>query len=152
MADLHDQVAKLQSDVTGTKQGSTVRTTTAVAPNPAVSDVPAAVSGANGGGSSAAVGSSTALGANVAVVSKAVGAGGGVADGPHNETELTDVDVPSQARAQLPADMVKAPWERLELPALASPELLVGPAPQVLPAPLDLPVRQVQPELQVSQV
>jgi CheY-like chemotaxis protein len=44
------------------------------------------------------------------------GAAAVAADADVDDTELADIEVPSQDRPQLSADLVKAPWERLELP------------------------------------
>jgi CheY-like chemotaxis protein len=48
---------------------------------------------------------------------------------PAEDTELADIEVPSQDRPQLSADLVKAPWERLELPAPDSEDDAPGDSP-----------------------
>jgi CheY-like chemotaxis protein len=88
MADLHDQVTALRTDVDALRNTGPVRIPGA---NRVAADVRVAVSAGYGSDSASS--------------------------GPANDTELTDVAVPSPARPLLPADMVKAPWERLELPA-----------------------------------
>jgi CheY-like chemotaxis protein len=90
MADLHDQVTALRRDVDALRQGTPLRI--AAGPNRVTKDIP------------------------VSVTSGAAA----VAANPVDDTELADIEVPSQDRPQLSADLVKAPWERLELPAQES--------------------------------
>ncbi|HEX4702641.1 MAG TPA: response regulator [Pseudonocardiaceae bacterium] len=115
MADLHDQVTALRKDVDALRVAGPGRISGA---SRVAADIPVAVA-------------ASSYGANVA------------SNGPANDTELTDVDVPSPARPLLPADMAKAPWERLELPAQDQDPVDEPAAPQaglsVVPGPDDLP-------------
>jgi CheY-like chemotaxis protein len=104
MADLHDQVTALRKDVDALRQGAPLRI--AASPNRVTKDIPVSVTS---------------------------GAATVPAD-PDDDTELADVAVPSQDRPPLSADLVKAPWERLEVPA---PELEDG-APEDGPAGLSV--------------
>jgi CheY-like chemotaxis protein len=52
-----------------------------------------------------------------------------VAADPVDDIELADIEVPSQDRPQLSADLVKAPWERMELPAQESGDDAPGDSP-----------------------
>jgi CheY-like chemotaxis protein len=102
MADLHDQVAALRRDVDGLRGLAPARigvSNRLGVSNRVVKEVPVPVTGSSAGSAWTPPG-----------------------DEPANDTELTDVEVPSQTRTPLPADMVKAPWERLELTSKDAPE------------------------------
>jgi CheY-like chemotaxis protein len=87
MADLHDQVTALRKDVDALRQGAPLRI--AAGSNRVTKDIPVSVTS---------------------------GAAAVIPADPDDDTELADIEVPSQDRPQLSADLVKAPWERLELP------------------------------------
>jgi CheY-like chemotaxis protein len=55
--------------------------------------------------------------ARVAIPVPVTSGAAAVAADPAEDTELADIEVPSQDRPQFSAGLVKAPWERLELPA-----------------------------------
>lgn len=100
MADLHDQVAALRKDV----------------------DLLQHAGPAKLGPSRKAQEAAKAVAAHAAApTANTGGSANGLPSFDDNDTELTDVEVPDQDRPQFHDDMVKAPWERLEL-ATQEPE------------------------------
>lgn len=81
---------------------------------------------------------------NRVAVGVTMGAAAVAADADVDAAELADIEVPSQDRPQFSADLVKAPWERLELPAPESEEdspagLSVVPSAEAVPSAGDEP-------------
>jgi CheY-like chemotaxis protein len=94
MADLHDQVAALRKDVDLLQHAGPAKL---MAPGRKPQDTKAVAN---------------AVGPAEAPVD---GSSNGLPTFDDNDTELTHVDVPDQERPQFHDDLVKAPWERLEL-------------------------------------
>jgi CheY-like chemotaxis protein len=92
MTDLQSKVAALRADVDALRRSGPVRITATAS---ATKDIPVAVTGTYGG---------TTTSDNSTSATSA------------NDTELTDHDVSGQDHQPLTPGMVKAPWERLELP------------------------------------
>jgi CheY-like chemotaxis protein len=109
MADLHDQVAALRKDVDVLRHAGPAKLTGPVR-KPAESRAVSQLTGAE---------PSTAT---PPVAGGASSNGVAAFEDSDNDTELTDVDVPDQTRRQFHDDLVKAPWERLELATEESAE------------------------------
>jgi CheY-like chemotaxis protein len=95
MADLHDQITALRTELDGVEQRGPTKISSA---GRALQDNPVTVT-VGGGGSVKSTPKPTQQPA---------------VDFDETDTELAHVDLPSQDRPQFHADPVKAPWERLE--------------------------------------